>query len=179
MPGFDDNVMYASNVDFRGVSPIVGQMTTDGQLLIGSTASPHIKVGSLIAGAGISVANTSGSIMISATGAGFSWHVVTSATNPNSLVAENAYIAKGAGSVSFLLPATAAIGDRFIIVGYSNLWALHQNAMQQIFLGSSATTAGIGGSITATNAKDIIEIVCVTTNTEFTIVNSVGNLVFV
>jgi len=47
MPGFDNNTMYADNVDFRGVSPVVPQVTTDGQLLIGSTATPHIKVGTL------------------------------------------------------------------------------------------------------------------------------------
>lgn len=47
MPGFDNNTMYADNVDFRGVTPVAPQVTTDGQLLIGSTATPHIKVGSL------------------------------------------------------------------------------------------------------------------------------------
>jgi len=47
MPGFDNNTVYADNVDFRGVQPVVGQVTTDGQLLIGSTATPNIKVGTL------------------------------------------------------------------------------------------------------------------------------------
>lgn len=47
MPGFDNNTMYADNVDFRGVSPVVPQITTDGQLLIGSTATPNIRTGAL------------------------------------------------------------------------------------------------------------------------------------
>ncbi|MEO8253197.1 MAG: hypothetical protein ABI554_02335, partial [Flavobacterium sp.] len=47
MPGFDNNTMYADNVDFRGVQPVVPQVTTNGQILIGSTATPNIKVGSL------------------------------------------------------------------------------------------------------------------------------------
>lgn len=45
MAGFDNDVMYAANVDFRGVEPVAGQVVADGQLLIGSTASPNIKVG--------------------------------------------------------------------------------------------------------------------------------------
>lgn len=44
MAGFDNDVMYASNVDFRGVEPVVGQFTANGQLLIGSTASPFARV---------------------------------------------------------------------------------------------------------------------------------------
>ena len=47
MPGFDNNTMYADNVDFRGVQPVVAQITTDGQLMIGSTATPNIRAGSL------------------------------------------------------------------------------------------------------------------------------------
>ena len=45
MPGFSNGVLSATNVDFRSVQPVVGQVTTNGQLLIGSTASPNIKVG--------------------------------------------------------------------------------------------------------------------------------------
>jgi hypothetical protein len=44
MAGFDNDIMFANNVDFRGVEPVVGQVTTNGQLLIGSTASPNIRV---------------------------------------------------------------------------------------------------------------------------------------
>lgn len=50
MPGFDTgSVMYALNVDFTGNSLTSGtaQVNTNGQLLIGSTANPNIKVGSL------------------------------------------------------------------------------------------------------------------------------------
>ena len=35
--GFDNDTVYCSNFDFRGVSPVVPQMTTDGQLLFGDT----------------------------------------------------------------------------------------------------------------------------------------------
>ncbi len=48
MPGFDTgSVMYALNVDFTGNSLTSGtaQVTTNGQLLIGSTSLPNIRIG--------------------------------------------------------------------------------------------------------------------------------------
>ena len=51
MPGFDTgSVMYALNVDFTGNSLTSGtaQVTSNGQLLIGSTATPNIKIGNLV-----------------------------------------------------------------------------------------------------------------------------------
>lgn len=68
MAGFSNDVMYANNVDFSG-----GKSATvllDGQLLIGSTATPHIRVGTLTAGAGISITNSAGGILITNTGGG-------------------------------------------------------------------------------------------------------------
>lgn len=52
MPGFDNNVVYAGNVDFTGGSPVAGQVTADGQILIGATAAPHIRAGSISSGDG-------------------------------------------------------------------------------------------------------------------------------
>lgn len=139
------------------------------------TAVPAGNVLNILGGAGIHTAGSGNTVTITAIGMGFTWNVVTSATNPNTLVAENGYIAKGASSVVFLLPAAAAIGDTFIIVGYGNLWQLTQNAGQVVFFGNMTTTSGVGGSITATNIKDTIELVCVTANTEFQVIDSIGN----
>ena len=59
MSGFDNDVLYADNVDFTGGSPVTGKVTANGQLLIGSAVSPHIRVGSLTSTGG-SVVFTSG-----------------------------------------------------------------------------------------------------------------------
>ena len=68
MPGFDNNVLFAGNVDFRGVDPITPQVTTDGQLLIGSTATPNIRVAQLAhADGSITVTNGAGTIDLSGT----------------------------------------------------------------------------------------------------------------
>jgi hypothetical protein len=48
MAGFDNNTMYADNVDFTGAVNPVATVTTNGQLLIGSTATPNIRVGDLV-----------------------------------------------------------------------------------------------------------------------------------
>jgi hypothetical protein len=52
MPGFanspsGESIMWTDNVDFSGAVIPTTTVTTNGELLIGSTANPHIKVGSL------------------------------------------------------------------------------------------------------------------------------------
>lgn len=51
MAGFDNEVVYGSNVDFSGSSTVTGQILTNGQLIIGSTAlnsgGTHINTGVL------------------------------------------------------------------------------------------------------------------------------------
>lgn len=133
----------------------------------------------VVGGTGITTSGSGSTVTITATGLSLTWNVVTSATNPNAIAKQNGYISKGASAVTFVLPASAAIGDCFIIAGYGNLWTLTQNAGQSVALGVQTTTVGVGGSITATQVRDSIEIVCVTANTEFQVINGVGNLTFV
>lgn len=141
-------------------------------------AVPALNNLNVVGGAGITTTGVGSTVTIIATGLGFTWNVVTSATNPNQIVVENGYITKGAGAVTLLLPAAANVGDSFIIAGYGNLWTLTQNALQTVTLGVQTTTAGLPGSVTATQVRDTIEVVCVTANTEFQIINGVGNLTF-
>lgn len=68
MAGFDNDVMYATNVDFSGSTTPAATVLLDGQLLIGATASPNIRVNTLTAGAGITITNGTGSITIAASG---------------------------------------------------------------------------------------------------------------
>lgn len=150
------------------------QFTTDSGIAV-----PALNNLNVFGGTGATTSGVGSTITVTVTSSGFAWNVVTSATNPKSLVKENGYISKGAGAVTFVLPATAAVGDMFIIAGYGNLWTLTQNAAQSLTLGMDTTTVGVGGSITATQARDSVSIVCVTANTEFQIINSIGNLTFV
>jgi len=63
MPGFNNGVVWADNVRFDGTG-YPGAVTTDGQLLIGSTASPNIKVGIPTGSGGITVTPGSGTLSI-------------------------------------------------------------------------------------------------------------------
>lgn len=150
------------------------QFTTDSGIAV-----PALNNLNVLGGVGASTSASGSTITVDVNTTGFDWNVVTSATNPNTLVAENGYIPKGAGAVTFVLPAAAAIGDTFVIAGYGNLWTLTQNAGQSITLGVQTTTVGVGGSVTATQVRDTAELVCVTANTEFQIVDVIGNLTFV
>lgn len=68
MAGFDNNVMYADNVRFDGTK-FPGQVTTNGQLLIGSTVAPNIRVGNLTSTGGtIAITNGAGTINLDLAG---------------------------------------------------------------------------------------------------------------
>src|SRR6266404_4717004 len=47
MSGFDNEVVYCNNWDFRGVQPVDPQVTASGQLPIGTGGSPAILVGKI------------------------------------------------------------------------------------------------------------------------------------
>ena len=142
-------------------------------------AVPVANLLDVFGGAGVQTTGVGNTITINVSTSGFTWNVVTSASNPITLVAENGYICKGAGVVQFVLPAAASIGDSFFIKGYGNLWTLAQNALQTVSLGAVTSTAGVGGSIAASQIKDAIELLCVTANLEFETLDSVGNLLIV
>lgn len=70
MAGFRNSgsidVLFVDNVDFSGAAIPSPSMLADGQLIIGSTAAPNMKIGTLQAGSGIVITNGSGSIAIAA-----------------------------------------------------------------------------------------------------------------
>jgi hypothetical protein len=100
-------------------------------------------------------------------GGTWTWTEVTGTSA--ALVALGAVIANNAALVTLTLPATAAVGDQFWVVGKgAGLFRIAQNASQLIHIGSSASTAGVGGYVEATNRYDAVRLVCTVANTEFT-----------
>lgn len=161
----------------QGASSPTTKTLTNGQVLIGSTGADPVAA-TLTAGTGISIAGAAGSITISYAGAtGFAW---TTATADVTISANTGYVTKHATPATelvYTLPATGTVGDVFRIVGYTaGGWKIAQNAGQQIFFGSSATTIGATGYLEFTNAKDCVELVCVTTDTEWCVTSSIGNI---
>ncbi len=117
---------------------------------------------------------TNGFVQLSS--APFTWHDVTAGTQ--AIAVNNGYVADNATTVAFSLPATATFGQLFAIVGKLGSWSISQGVGQQILLGNSSSTAGVGGSIASTNAGDSAEFLCITggTSSVWRIRNAIGNL---
>jgi hypothetical protein len=150
---------------------------TNGQLPIGNTgADPTLAT--LTAGTGVTIANGAGSITVNAVGGGLTWSVVT----VNATFSVNTgVIANKAGTLAMALPTTSAVGDMLRITGINTAtgWQITQAAGQQIFFGTSSTTAGAGGSLTSTAIRDSIELVCVVANLTWNVLSSIGNITVV
>ena len=66
MSGFDNECLHATNVDFRGVQPVVPQITQNGQLLIGSNIAPYIRAGYITSvDSSVTITRSRGSIDLS------------------------------------------------------------------------------------------------------------------
>lgn len=110
-----------------------------------------------------------------ATWAAASPSTVDQTTTPVSIVANTIYVANNAGLVTLNVPATAAVGDAFQVVGQgAGGWLLRMNTGQVANLGNSPTTSA--GSIASTNRYDCVKIRCTVANTTFTAESSMGNL---
>lgn len=145
---------------------------TNGQLAIGSTGANPVAA-TITPGVGISITNSAGGIQIDALGGSLTWTV--EAANAG-LVVGHGYGSNKAGALAFTLPASAAVGSVISIIGMINSWNVVQNALQTIHIGSAASTTGIAGSISSTNAGDCIELVCLIADKDFYAVSVQGNI---
>lgn len=153
------------------------ELTTNGQLLIGNTGS-NPSAATLTASTGITITNGSGTITIAANGAN-PW--VDETGSSVTMAVNTGYTSDdGASLVTFTLPATAAIGDWVEINGKgAGGWTIAQASGQSIHFGDVVTTTGAGGSLASSNQWDCVRLRCVTANTTFTVVSSIGNLTYV
>ena len=152
---------------------------TNGQLAIGSTGADP-SAATLTAGAGVSITNGAGSITISAGTGGLTWSVITA---DQTVVVGNGYICNKAGLLTLTLPASPSVGDMFAVTGMNTAlgWKIAQPATQQIFMGTSSTTVGTGGSIASINIRDSVTLVCVVAGTAavWNVITSMGNVTIV
>lgn len=161
----------------EGTSNVNPITLTNGQLLIGNSSSDPVAA-NISAGTGISITNGTGSITIASVGSGLSW--VDQTTTTVTMAINTGYVADNAALVTLTLPTTAALGSVMRIVGKgAGGWTISQNSGQSIQFGSVSTTGGAGGSLSSTNTGDSIELVCITANTVFAVMSSVGNITYV
>lgn len=166
-----NSVLTTNNASIPTYIPL-----TNGQVLIGSSTGAPI-AGTLTAGAGIAITNAANSITIAVVDQGFTWNNITG-TSAN-MVKENGYEANNAGLVTLTLPTTASstFGDRIAVMGLgSGGWKIAQLAGQQIQFGSSATTVGVGGSLSSNSQWSNLEIVYSTTSGLWIVMSSIGNI---
>lgn len=107
--------------------------------------------------------------------AGLDWVEETGTTH--AMVSGQGVIANNAGTVTCTLPATAAVGDIFAIIGEgAGGWSLAQNASQTVHFNGVDNTTGATGSWDSTNQYNSIWVVCTATNTDFVVLMASGSL---
>lgn len=152
---------------------------TNGQLVIGATGAAPAFASLTSTDATVTFTTGANSLDLSVTvPPGISWNNVTLASQ--SMAVNNAYVVNSASQCTLTLPATAAIGDVVRVAGRgSNGWIVAQNGGQTIHFNSSDTTTGVGGQLVSTNRYNGVELVCVTANTDWTVISSSGALTIV
>lgn len=150
---------------------VVGSVITDS-----GTATPASNAFTIAGGTNCSTSASGSTVTINATGSPLPVTEVT--TTSDSLVANNAYIANNAGLVTLTLPATAALGTIIEVLGKgAGGWSIAQNAGQTMHVGSNASTTGAGGSVASSNQWDSIKLMCVTADTDWSVLGGPqGNL---
>ncbi len=158
MAGFSNEVMYANNVNFSGAK--TAAVTTNGQLLIGSTASPNIRVGTLSSSNGtITINNGAGTIDLTvASGTGTIMTLTGNTGGAISPTAGNINIV-GTGSLT-----SSGLGSTitFSLSGGGFTWTDVTGATQALSIGNGYLTdrgAGVTYTLPATAALgDVIKI---------------------
>ena len=187
MPGFDNQVMWCTNMDFTDTQAThfdhLGNFTNGGDLAIGTgntSPSQEIEIGHLTGSGGIVISYVSPNINIDGSGAGGSlvWQNISAS---QTLAVQNGYFCSGGTNLSLALPAVSVVGDiiEVVLIG-STSFTITQSAGQQIILGNRQTTAGVGGSLASTQQGDAIKIICQTTNLTWVAgAGSIGNFTIV
>jgi hypothetical protein len=151
---------------------------TNGQVIVGSTGADPAFATLTSSGGTITFATGANTLNLEATNPAVVWSVITA--NQTAAV-NNGYICNKATTLELALPTTAAVGSIIEVTGINTAtgWQITQTTGQRIFFGTSATTSGASGSLTSTNIRDSIRIVCVVANTTWNVIASIGNITVV
>lgn len=127
----------------------------------------------------LALPTTSGMVLSCTTAGVQSWvsnsaaQAIDQTTTPVNIDPATIYSANTAGLLTFNMPATAAFGDLFEVVGQgAGGWLIQMNAGQTANLNGSATS--VAGSLASTNRYNCIKLMCTVANTTFTVVTSSG-----
>lgn len=155
---------------------INGTAGSDGQVVIGSTATTPQWASITSTGGTITITPGSRTLNLEVASGGSYWQsvIVDTAITPN-----NGYINnKAASTLVLTLPVTAALGTIVEVCGVAaNGWKIAQNASQNIrMLNGGVTTTGATGYLASTSAYDTVKLVCTVANTTWNVLYTGGNL---
>jgi len=170
----------AGSLSTTGAGGAIDTLTGDIGAAVGPDGVNNIDI---VGGVGVTVTGNPGTntLTIDSAGGGLNWFEIVG-VGPTAMQVSTGYIANTVNPnlCLFTLPAVAAIGDVVTVVGKgTGLFQVQQGAGQQIHFGNVSTTAGAGGTLTSTHARDTILLVCVTANTEWSVLSNVGILTLV
>lgn len=154
---------------------------TNGQVLVGSSAADPVFATLTSSDGSITFTTGAGTLSLQAAvpaGVIETWTVVTGTTQ--TIAKSHGYISNNAGLITYTLPSTAAVGDRFAVtlINATGSWTIVENASQTIKFGNADTTVTTG-SLSSTANGDTVDIICTVANTNFLVVGSIGNITFV
>lgn len=180
--GGNIDVVSGSGISIVG-NPATSTLTVSGTATVPlsfdcdtGSATPAANALTVAGGTDIATTGSGDTVTIDFTGTtGLTWVEVGGTSQAISV--ETGYIAANAGAtVTFTLPSSASQGERFKIVGNAaGGWEIAQNASQTISMLGSSTTTGVVGNFAADEATACVEILCVTDDVDFRVINSVGN----
>jgi hypothetical protein len=190
------NLTTTGIVTESAVGAFTGSAVTTGGILYGAANNTAASLsaatkGDIVTASGsatpaILPVGTNGYVLTAASGqsTGLQWAqvglgltVVTESTTSRALTAGQAVVCTNASLTTCTLPATAAVGDFFMLVatGGAAVCKLAQNAGQSVKWIAGTTTTGTGGSIVSISQYTFLEVMCFTANTTFIVLNSSGS----
>jgi hypothetical protein len=149
---------------------------TNGQAFLGSTGADPV-FATLTTSTGVGYTTGAGTLAVDVKSGGFK---INAASTGGSLVAQNSYTVTQSAQTSFALPATAAVGDMFLIAsgtGNTSGWIITQGASQEIWSGTNHTTNGTGGTLAGAIHTSAL-LMCTVANTDFIVLGNTTGYTF-
>ncbi len=140
------------------------------------TATPVLGVLTFAGTGGITVSAGGSTVTIdgSAIVGGIPWSII--AVDQTAAV-DNGYFCNKAGILALTLPAVSVIGDVIEVSNENTAVGIQfiQAAGQQILIGNTNTTLGVGGTLASSAVGDTVKIVCKVANTIWRTTSMIGN----
>ena len=170
--GLEMAIQNAINNAFRaGVQFILGS-DAPGDIYFRSASGPLARLG--IGSNGQALVVNSG-LPAWANQSALNWATITGTAQAATI--NTGYLINSATLSTITLPATAAIGSILEIIGVgAGGWRLAQSAGQQVIFGNLSNTSGAGGQLNSTHQRDAIRLVCITADTTWQVISSIGNI---